>query len=316
MSEIYGKLGLDVLTQNATLASSRFRFARRFPAGTWTVYGFTALWCAGILVPLASVIALSFFQTSGLTVIFEPTLRAYERLFSSAGGTVIVQTMRIAGTVTALELAIAFPFALWMAKGVRSTRLRLITLTLLTVPFFLSPAARTMVWRSVLGLDGLINNFLIGLGFIDQPIEWLLFSEFAIHLGLVGPYFPNMFFPIFLSISLIDDEYLEASKDLGASGRETLLRVIVPLSLPGVVAGIVFTFIPMLGDTVIPQLLGGNQVLMMSATVASLIGAMNYTVAAALAAVVVIIMLALQGLLGLALRSAGGVNEVFSSLKR
>ena len=115
-----------------------------------------------------------------------------------------------------------------------------VIITLLTIPFFVDPSSRTIIWRAILGKNGIINTVLMELGIIGEPMEWMLFSEFAVHFGMLAPYFPTMVFPIFLVVSLIDDHYLEASRDLGASKLHTLFYIILPLSLPGIVAGAVF----------------------------------------------------------------------------
>ena len=270
----------------------------------------------GVLVPLVLLVLLSFLKTRGVQFLFEPTLRAYEDIFEYAGWPVILRSLRIAATVTAIELLIAFPFALWLAKGTRSDAVRLTMFTLLMVPFFLSPASRTIVWRVVLGRNGLVNSVLMSLGIIDEPVDWLLFSEPAVHFGFIGPYFPPMVWPIFLSISLIDDELLEASRDLGGHPRHTLRHIIIPLAIPGVVAGIVFTFVPMLGDTVVAHLIGGGNVLLLSSSIYDLITVMNYAAAAAMSAFVLALILLLQLPLIVTLRSVGGVNEIFASLRR
>ena len=175
---------------------------------------------------------------------------------------------------------------------------------------------RVIVWRAVMSIHGLVNTALLDIGIVDEPVKWLIFSDFAVHLGLLGQYFPAMVWPIFLSISLIDNEYLEASKDLGGNRWRTLYHIILPLSLPGIVAGIVFCFVPMLGDTVVPQQMGGGNVLMISHNVYNMIGARNFTMAAALATIVLAIMLAFQLSLWAALRPMGGLANVFASLKR
>ena len=286
------------------------------PTSHWTVYGFTTVWVLGVLVPLMLLVLLSFLKTRGVQFLFEPSLRAYEDIFEYAGWPVILRSLRIAATVTAIELLIAFPFALWLAKGTRSDAVRLTMFTLLMVPFFLSPASRTIVWRVVLGRNGLVNSVLMSLGIIDEPVDWLLFSEPAVHFGFIGPYFPPMVWPIFLSISLIDDELLEASRDLGGHPRHTLRHIIIPLAIPGVVAGIVFTFVPMLGDTVVAHLIGGGNVLLLSSSIYDLITVMNYAAAAAMSAFVLALILVLQLPLIVTLRSVGGVNEIFASLRR
>lgn len=292
------------------------QFVPRMPAGVWSLSGFSFLWFAGVVVPLIGIIIVSFLQGRGIRIHFDPTLQQYEKFFSYGGGELLVRSVRIAATITVLELLVAFPFALWLAKGAKNQTVKLLTFTALTVPFFLSPAARVIVWRSVFGINGVVNHVLLSIGVVDEPITWLIFSEFAVHFGFIGAFFPTMVWPIFLSISLIDDEFLEASNDLGASRFRTLVHIIFPLALPGVVAGIVFTFIPMLGDTVVAQHMGGNNVLMLSAQVQSLIGVSNFLVAAALAAVVLAIMLAFQVLLWAALKPVGGLNEVFANLRR
>ena len=292
------------------------RLLPRLPAGVWSLSGFTFLWLAGIVVPLIGILVFSFLQTKGIKVEWDFTIKAYERLFFYGGGPLIERTMRISATMTAIELLLAFPFALWLAKGAKHQTLKLLTFTALTVPFFLSPVARVIVWRSVMSISGLINTGLMDIGIVDEPVKWQIFSEFAVHLGYLGQYFPAMVWPIFLSIALIDDEYLEASRDLGASRLRTLVHIILPLSLPGIVAGVIFTFVPMLGDTVVPQQMGGGNVLMISHNVYTMIGASNFVMAAALAAIILAIMLAFQVLLWAALRPVGGLNNVFASLKR
>ena len=280
------------------------------------VYAFAVLWFCVVVLPLLCIIGFSFLQSRGLRVVFEPTLKAYYTLFVEAGAPVVARTIQVCVTVTLIELLLAFPFALWLAKVTKNRPLRLTVFLLMLVPFFLSPAARVYVWRSILATEGVINSTLVSMGLIDQPVQWLLFSEFAVHFGLIGQYFPNMVWPLFLSISLIDDEYLEASQDLGASRFQTFWNVILPLSLPGVVAGFVFTFIPMLGDTVVPVILGGNNVLMLSSLVTSYISSLNYTAAAAMATFVLFALVALQGMFVLALRPLGGIRQAFASLGR
>jgi ABC-type spermidine/putrescine transport system permease subunit I len=125
-----------------------------------------------------------------------------------------------------------------------------------------------------------------------------------------------MVWPIFLSMILIDDELLEASKDIGASPWHTLRYVILPLSLPGVIAGIVFTFVPMLGDNVVAKLIGGQQVLMLGAAMLDLISALNYTVAAAMSTLVLALIAVLQVFLIAVLRRLGGGAALMEGLRQ
>ncbi|MGA8261783.1 MAG: ABC transporter permease [Arenicellales bacterium] len=289
---------------------------KRPPTGSWTVFSFTVVWVLGVVVPMLGVMLLSFMHASVNHIDFTPTLSAYADVLTSGRWEVTTRTIRIALVVTGVQLVLGFPFALWLAKGARSLTLQVATWTLLTAPFFLSAAARTIVWRPVLGLYGLVNTELMHLGITHAPVTWLLFSEPAVHFGLFAPYFPNMVWPIFLAIILIDDELIQASKDLGGSPADTFRLVILPLSMPGVVAGFVFTFVPMLGDHVVTKLLGGEQVQMLGTAMFDLITAMNYTVAAAMSTVVLLIMLLLFGAFWLLMRPLGGVAVIFQGLKR
>lgn len=283
--------------------------------GVAPLTAFWLVWGVLVLVPLLGLLAWSLLTTEGFRVALDPSLDAYLSLFGSGRWAVTARTIRIAATVTAIELVLAFPFAFWLAKGVRSPTVRALTLALLTVPFFLSISARTIVWRAVLGTNGLVNTVLLDVGVIDAPLDWLLFSEVAVHLGLVGPYFPTMALPIFLAILMIDDDLLEASRDLGASWSYTMRHVVLPLSMPGIAAGIIFTFVPMLGEDVVPTLLGGGHVQLIGASVYSLLTVLNYSVAAAISVLVLAMMAAVAGLLRL-LMPGGGFGALFAALER
>ncbi len=289
---------------------------RQLAAGGGFIAPFTIVWVLGVLVPVLGIVVFSFFRSRGVTFIFEPTLAAYESTFSHSGWQVLLRSARITATVTLIELVVAYPFALWLAKSARSPLLKLATFTALTVPFFLSPASRTIVWRVILGRNGLINTVLLEIGLIDEPLDWLLFSETAVHFGFLGPYFPSMVWPIFLSISLIDDDLLEASRDLGGGRFHTFWHIVLPLSLPGIVAGMIFTFVPMMGDTVVPQTVGGGTVLMLSSEINSLFSVMNYPVAAAVSTFALLFVVLFQFVLWLVLQRSGGIAHVFEGLRR
>lgn len=267
----------------------------------------TVLWVLGVLLPILSLLVISFIQGKGLGFVWAFSTKAYEDVLAGFRIEIVLRTLRIVAAVTLIELLLAFPFALWLAKGLKPGWFKSTLLILLVVPFFLSPAARTIVWRSILGSEGLVNIFLAQTGISPEPVSWLLFSEFSVHLGLIGPYFPSMVWPLFISLSLIDDELIKASRDLGADAFTTLRHVVVPLALPGIAAGLVFTAIPMLGDNVASTLLGGGNVALIAESFDDLIRAMNYPGAAALASLLVLAMLLafLVARLVLARRQAG-----------
>ncbi len=289
---------------------------RRLDGGQALVAGFVTFWVLAVLVPVAALLLVAFLKTRGIAVLFEPSLAAYAAILQDFRLDILRRSIRITATITLIELLIAFPFALWLAKGLKNGWLKIVTLVLLVVPFFLSPAARTIVWRSILGRQGLVNNMLLGLGIIDEPQDWLLFSEFAVHLGLIGPYFPSMVWPLFISLSLIDDELIKASRDLGARDLDTFRLVILPLALPGVIAGIIFTFVPMLGDNVVAAILGGGQVSLIAEGMNDLVRVMNYAAAAAMATVVLLTIVVLQALFWIVLRRLDLGGDIFAALRQ
>ena len=277
---------------------------------------FALSWIAFVIVPLLIVVMMSFLKTKGIRIKWDWGFYSYMKMISFGGDDVVLKTIRIGLTVTLLNFLLAFPFAFWLAKTLKNNSTRLLLFTALTVPFFLSPVSRVIVWRSVLGLNGMVNNFLINIGIINEPIEWLIFSEFAVHMGLLAQYFPSMVWPLYLSISLIDDEAIEASRDLGAGLIRTTIWVILPLALPGVIAGVIFCLVPMLGDAVIPQQMGGGTVLTISHSLSNYIGSRSYVIGAAIASIVLLVLVFLIVILWIVLRPYGGLNNVFEQMKR
>lgn len=272
-------------------------------------------WFVLVIVPIVVLFAFSFFSTVQFRTVYEPTLDTWIGLFSSGRWEVTLRTLRIALTVTVIELLMAFPFALWLAKGCRSGTGRAVCLAMLTIPFFLDMSSRTIVWRAILGQSGLVNTLLLGAGVVDTPVEWLLYSEVAVHFGMVVSLFPPMVMPIYLAINLIDDTLLEASNDLGASPWQTLSRVIVPLSLPGIMAGIVFCLGPALAAWVEPGMLGGGFVNLISNSIESAYSALRYPVVAALSAFVILLLLLLLGAMYLIARRFGDPSSSVSVLR-
>ncbi len=269
------------------------------------VFAFAAIWLLCALVPLVLSAILSILGAHGLHIRWSITFNAYRDLLDSGRWEVILQTMRVAATVSLICLLSGFPFAFWLAKRVRSKRLIQIIWMGLTVPFFLDPSARTIVWRTVLGSTGLINTALLRLHWVNTPVEWLLFSDFSVYLGLVAQYYPNMVMPIYLAILLIDDELLHASADLGAAPGATLRHIVIPLAMPGIVAGVIFTLVPVMGDSGVPAVRGGSNREYLADAVMSLSTSMNYSGAAALATIILTLTAILLPLFGLARSRTG-----------
>ncbi len=169
-----------------------------------------------------------------------------------------LNSIKIAAISTIITLLIAYPIALGIVSTEKSTQKLL--LMLIMVPFWTSLLIRVYSWSIILKTSGLLNNVLIYIGFIDTPLQ-LLNTQFAVILGIVHCYLPFMVLPLYLSIEKINPALIEASLDLGCTPFKSFLYVILPLSIPGVIAGSMLVFIPAVGEFVIPELLGGAQVL-------------------------------------------------------
>jgi ABC-type spermidine/putrescine transport system permease subunit I len=272
------------------------------------VHAFAAVWTIGVLAPSIISVFLSVLGARGVHIKWSISLVTYRELLESGRWQVVLRTMGVAAGVSLICLVSGFPFALWLAKRARSKKLIQIIWMSLTIPFFLDPSARTIVWRTVLGTSGLINTALLKFHLINSPIEWLLYSNFSVYLGLIGPYFPNMVMPIYLAILLIDNDLLQASADLGASPAATLRHIVIPLAMPGIVAGIIFTFVPVMGDSVVPTILGGGKKEYLADAVMSLSTSMNYSGAAAFATIILTTTAVLLPLFWLARNRAAAVR--------
>ena len=208
------------------------------------------------VLPLILIIIWSFFEPTEYWIKPHLTIAAYLKFITLGRYITFVKTLRVSITVTFLALIIGYPIAYFIRKVVRE-KFRNILLFIFIIPFFLSYIVRIFSLRLILGRYGVINNVLIWMGLISVPIEGLLFNEFAVHIGLLSSYLPFMIFPIVLSIERVGDSTIEASQDLGAPFFQTLIRVIIPLTKPGIFAGCIFVFVSSLGSTVEWDLLGG-----------------------------------------------------------
>jgi putrescine transport system permease protein len=171
-----------------------------------------------------------------------------------------LSSLRIAATSASITLLIAYPMAYALARARQSVRTPLLMLVVL--PFWTSFLIRVYAWTGILNSNGLINDALLALGLIEHPLP-LLHTEFAVHLGIVYSYLPFMVLPIFAVLERFDWGLLDAAADLGARPFAAFLRVTLPLSMPGIVAGLLLVFVPALGEFIIPELLGGPDTLML-----------------------------------------------------
>jgi putrescine transport system permease protein len=226
-----------------------------------------------VLLPALVVLAISFAEPrigappftppvswdySGVQ--FSVTLDNYLRLFTDRlYADAFLSSIRIAAVSALIALLIAYPMAYAIARA--NERVRPSLLMLVVLPFWTSFLIRVYAWTGLLNSNGLINVLLLKLGVIDHPLP-LLHTEFAVHLGIVYSYLPFMVLPIYGVLERLDWTLLEAAADLGARPLRAFLRVTLPLSMPGVIAGLLLVFIPALGEFIIPELLGGPDTLM------------------------------------------------------
>jgi putrescine transport system permease protein len=174
-----------------------------------------------------------------------------------------LKSLQVAAISTVVLLAIGYPIAYGIARCPR--RLRPVLVILVVLPFWTSFLIRIYAWINILQRDGLLNDVLLRLHVIDAPVAWLS-SDTAIYIGLIYSYLPFMVLPLYATLEKMDETLLEAAADLGCTRVQAFWRVTLPLSLPGIAAGALLCFIPIVGEFVIPDLLGGSETLMIGQT--------------------------------------------------
>ena len=246
-----------------------------------------------LLLPYALMLAHSFWQVRNDVIVHQWNLQNYAKLFENPVYlTVLFRTMRIAAGVTLLSLALGYPLAYYLSfrAGVRKDLLY----QLVIIPLWVSYLVRGYAWKTILGTDGVLNGFLQYLHITREPVSYFLYSPFAVILTLTHIYTPFVFLPLYASLEHIPRNLIEASHDLGASPRTTFLRVILPLSLPGLLAGATFAFVLTLGDFLAPLLVGGPSSVMIANIVQNLFGtAYDWPLGAAISVCILILIVAL-----------------------
>ncbi len=224
-------------------------------------YGLVGLPLAYLLVfffvPLALMLAISFWRVSDYHLVPAFTLSNYgEALSAPLNARVLWRTIELSAVVTVLAAVLGYPAAFYIAR--RVTRFRRALIVLAVLPLWTSYLIRSFAWIPILSRNGVINQALLALGVTDQPITWLLYSNFAVVVALVGVYLPYMILPCYAVIERLDRRLFEAADDLGAGAAQTFWYVLLPLSAPGVAVGSLFVFIMAMGSYVTPALLGGS----------------------------------------------------------
>jgi spermidine/putrescine transport system permease protein len=218
-------------------------------------------------IPLIIVFVYSFLKRGPYgQIVWEFNLGNYARFFDPLYLKIFARSFMIAGITTVVCFLLGYPMAYWIAT--RPARWRNTLLLLLMIPFWTNFLVRTYAWILILRDSGLINQALMSLGLISEPLP-LFGTDFAIVIGLVYGWFPDMVLPCYAAIERLDHSLVEAAQDLYANEVRSFVRVIFPLTLPGVVAGSMLVFIPSLGAYVTPDLLGGAKSVMIGNVIQS-----------------------------------------------
>jgi spermidine/putrescine transport system permease protein len=243
--------------------------------------------CA-LALPIITLIVYSFWTQDWVHIDETFTLKNYQTFFDKwIYGKLLLRSIRNSATVTFFTIAMAYPVAYFLAFKVRKNVMT--WLILINLPLWISYLLRVLAWKIMLGNNGVINSTLLELGFIQGPLEFLLYSRFSVVLTLIHGWAAFAILPIYLSLSKIDHSLLETSADLGEGPVRTFLRVTLPLSMPGVIAAAVIQFIPVVGDYITPMMVGGPRGMMFGQLIAAQFGeANNWPLGAALTLIMMI----------------------------
>jgi spermidine/putrescine transport system permease protein len=210
---------------------------------------------------------------------------------------VLIRTFKIAAIVATSALLVAYPLTYFLVFQVKSPRLRSILYMAVIVPLWVSYLLRAYTWKTILGNEGILNSFLVWMNILDEPTDIFLYNQFSMVLTLTYIFIPFMVMPIYTALEKVPRSMIEASKDLGVGPFRTFLRITLPLSMPGVIAGLTFTFCLTFGDFVAPFLVGGPNGFMIANIVQTQFGAaLNWPLGAALSIVMLAIVLTIISL--------------------
>ncbi len=240
-------------------------------SAAWQASPYALVFLLFFIIPLCLIVMVSFWNFNEYEIIPAFTWRNYVGIFEGCGGLneygemcvtfkTYISTLRISFLVWALTLVLGFAVAYFLAFHVQTSQMQTLLFLLCTIPFWTSNVIRMISWVPLLGRNGLVNQTLMSIGLIEQPIEWLLFSEFSVVLAFVHLYTMFMIVPIFNSMMRIDRSLLEAAQDSGATAWQTLWNVIIPLSRTGIIIGSIFVITIVMGDFVTIGVMGGQQI--------------------------------------------------------
>src|SRR5271154_5117537 len=268
---------------------------------TWLqVAPFAAVFMIFFLIPLGLTVMVSFWDYNEYQILPAVTGRSYLEIFEGCIDKLpdlcvtfktYLSTLEFCLAVWLITLVIGFFVAYFLAFHVRSATMQIALFLVCTIPFWTSNVIRMISWIPLLGRNGLINSTLIKLGIISTPVEWLIYSDVSVILSLVHLYALFMIVPIFNSMMRIDRALIEASRDAGASGWQTLWNVVIPPSKPGIVIGSIFVITIVMGDFVTVGVMGGQQIASIGKIINTQMTALQFPPAAANSVILLVVVL-------------------------
>lgn len=280
-----------------------FRWFTIVPVTVW-------LWL-WVLLPTLMVLAVSFASRDADTLVdWTFSHDSYRRLLDPLYLQVFWDSFWLAGITAIICLLVGFPFAWWLAR--LTPRWRALALFLIIIPFWTNSLIRTYAIKLILGKQGIINTVLKSIGLIEAPLD-MLYTPGAVICGLVYILFPFMVLPLYSNLEKLDDSLMEAARDLGATRLQVLRKIIIPLTMPGIVAGTLIVFLPAMGMFYISDLLGGAKNLLLGNIIRNqFLSSMDWPFGSAIS----IAMILLMGLLMLAyfqasrrINRTGGIHD-------
>ncbi|WP_206338505.1 ABC transporter permease [Antarcticimicrobium sediminis] len=256
------------------------------------------LWMSLFMVlPMCMVVYVSFWTQTTFAVESTLTTASWERFLSSSTYlSAIGTTLRVWAIVLVATVVVGYPVALFIGLFVRNKTFQTALLVACVIPFWTSFLIRVIAWRPMLGTEGAINVILMKLGIISEPLTFLLFSEFSVLVGMTQIYCVFMVGPITFMLGRIDPSVIEAARDLGASFGTIFRRIILPLSLPGVMVGSIFVSVMVLGEFATAASLSGRKVNLLGNIIVSQVGSLKWAFAAVAGVVLTIIITAVIAL--------------------
>lgn len=267
-------------------------------ANYFKIFSFASLWfwlTAFALIPTLMVLCTSFLQTSYEHLVsFQLTTSHYFELVNPIYGKVLARSFETALITTGACLVIAYPFSYFLTMT--TTRWKHLLLLLVIIPFWTSSLIRTYAIMTILKARGLLNSLLLTLHIIHEPMQ-LLYSNVAVYIGLIYALLPFMILPLYANLEKIDSDLLEAARDLGANSHTRFLRIILPLSIPGIITGCILVFLPSMTLFFIPAILGGAKSLLLGNLIQEqFLSAGNWPLGSASSMVLVLLMIIMIGI--------------------